>query len=184
VPTANIQEDNITATTAAVSWAPVANAAYYRVEIKPSSSSTWVHTNVFGTSHVFEDLMPNTSYDWRVRTRCGSPVSSYSVVRTFTTLSGSRTASTESEWFKVYPNPVTDYLTVTYDSADEFASDADVQLVIQDALGRVVWQDQLTIDSHLNWWTINTEPFPAGVYYLQLRRGQQVLTSTFIRTHH
>jgi subtilisin family serine protease len=184
VPTANTQEDNITATTAAVSWAPVANAAYYRVEIKPSSSSTWVHTNVFGTSHVFEDLMPNTSYDWRVRTRCGSPVSSYSVVRTFTTLSGSRTASTESEWFKVYPNPVTDYLTVTYDSADEFASDADVQLVIQDALGRVVWQDQLTIDSHLNWWTINTEPFPAGVYYLQLRRGQQVLTSTFIRTHH
>jgi hypothetical protein len=136
------------------------------VEIKPSSSSTWVPINVLGTSHLFEDLMPNTSYDWRVRTRCGSPVSIYSVVRTFTTLSGSRTstASSIAAATELYPNPTQGTLTV----ATTVETETHTMLEVLDLTGRRVASRNVTLETGRNELQLDLTVEPAGVYFVRL----------------
>ena len=60
-----------------LSWKSVTDGAYYKVEYKASSSSTWLHaTYSSGTSATVDDLDCDKGYNFRVRTRGdGSPYS-------------------------------------------------------------------------------------------------------------
>ncbi|MBA2423563.1 MAG: fibronectin type III domain-containing protein [Chitinophagales bacterium] len=64
----------VTACSATLTWNSVPTATSYIVQFKPSGSSSWSPSINVGlaTSYTFNGLMPSSSYDFRVRTECGS----------------------------------------------------------------------------------------------------------------
>ncbi|MCB9342330.1 MAG: fibronectin type III domain-containing protein [Lewinellaceae bacterium] len=78
----SLQTSNITATSAFLSWAPVAGAGLYTVQYKPGTSSSWFTVGTTASSNfTLNNLSASTAYDWRVSTKC----STYSSIKSFTT---------------------------------------------------------------------------------------------------
>jgi hypothetical protein len=86
---ATVTTSNITTTSASLNWTAVSGATGYDVEYKASSSATWIvkATNLNALTYSLTGLTASTSYDWRVRTNCGtlSGYSSYNQSTAFTT---------------------------------------------------------------------------------------------------
>jgi hypothetical protein len=78
----------VTNTGATMNWLAVAGATNYTIEYKLASSSTWIVLSAATSalSYVFSGLSVGTTYDFRVRTNCGSTSSFYAVSQ-FTTTS-------------------------------------------------------------------------------------------------
>ncbi len=71
--------------TATISWAGM-GATNYDLQWKLSSSGTWTSVNgITGTSHQLTGLSNGTSYDYRVRSNCGTTTSGWSSTSSFTT---------------------------------------------------------------------------------------------------
>jgi hypothetical protein len=70
----------ITTSSATVSWSAVSGAISYDVDYKLTSSGTWTNaaTGTTNLSVNLSGLSQATTYDWRVRTNCGSGSSAYS----------------------------------------------------------------------------------------------------------
>ncbi len=95
---------NITQNSATLSWNPVSGAANYTLDYKQQGSNTWTSVTTTATSHTLTGLVPNTTYEARVRAKCGSNNSPYSSTISFTTLGSggsyceSRGNNASQEW--------------------------------------------------------------------------------------
>lgn len=76
---------NITANQAQISWSAVSGAVSYTLEYKLASAQTWIPVNVSNTTHLLNSLLPNSTYNYRVRTVCASGFSAFSATSSFTT---------------------------------------------------------------------------------------------------
>src|SRR5690606_16769037 len=81
-----LSSSNITSTSAQLSWTSVSGATGYIVEYKLSGSQTWSQQNASSNNATLSSLIPNSVYNWRVQTDCGSNSSSFSEITNFTTL--------------------------------------------------------------------------------------------------
>ena len=81
-----LSTNNITATAATATWAPVSGATSYNLDYKLATSSVWINiaNNTTSLSWTLSGMEPTTSYDWRVRANCTSGNSSYTQTQ-FTT---------------------------------------------------------------------------------------------------
>lgn len=79
---------NITNNSATLNWNAVTGATGYKLDYKLSTDNNWTElaANTGSTSFNLTGLSSNTSYDWRVKTNCGSDTSGFSQI-SFTTLS-------------------------------------------------------------------------------------------------
>ena len=78
---------NIATTTATLNWGSVSGALVYTVHYKPTSSSTWIvaTSGTYGLSVNLYELLPSTTYDWRVYTNCSlTEASGFSATAQFT----------------------------------------------------------------------------------------------------
>jgi hypothetical protein len=73
----------------------------------------------------------------------------------------------------VYPNPVTDVLTVTWRNAPT----TPVQLNVFNSLGQFVFNERFSPSSKV---LLNTANFPSGVYYLRIQANDELSTIQFI----
>jgi len=81
-----LSASNISASSAALNWTPISGASQYYVQAKPTTSSTWTTTGYVSTAGAqISGLIAGTSYQWQVKTVCGSTSSSFSSTGTFTT---------------------------------------------------------------------------------------------------
>ena len=79
----------ITATTANLSWVPgvLGMANQYQVAYRTSADTSYTEVMVSDTFCTLSNLIPNTTYHWKVKALCGDSASSdWSLERTFTTL--------------------------------------------------------------------------------------------------
>ena len=91
--------NNITTTTANLTWTAVANATSYAVEYKLNSAATWTVLNAAQTttSASLTNLTTGTAYNWRVRATCPTGTGNYATVNFTTTAScGNPTGLTTS----------------------------------------------------------------------------------------
>ena len=85
--------------------------------------------NVGQTNLILTGLLPNTKYQWRLKTVCGATSGSYSVKKQFTTIGNtaiftpSQTAmktmgieEIEEEDLMIYPNPAHGQFNVSFNS--------------------------------------------------------------------
>lgn len=84
----NLGSSNVGTTTATISWSAVSGAFNYTMEIKATSSATWISLGTTTATIVnISGLTAATTYDWRIKTNCSTGSSGYSQSQ-FTTSGG------------------------------------------------------------------------------------------------
>ncbi len=79
---------NIASTQATITWSAVSGATNYRVIYRKSGTAGWTNKYTTGTSVNLTGLSANTTYQYRVRAKCGGTWTSWTVTKTFTTTGG------------------------------------------------------------------------------------------------
>lgn len=99
-----------TASSFVVSWTAVSGATAYEVQYKVATASTWTTANATTASYTITGLAASTSYNYQVRTVCGSSFSAYSAQGTISTSAtpppaptycASKGNSVVDEWIKI-----------------------------------------------------------------------------------
>jgi len=84
VPT-GLTANNITTSSADLSWNTVTDATDYTVQYKESTASAWTSLNTTSTSVSLSGLTASTTYNIQVATNCASGTSDFSTIVQFTT---------------------------------------------------------------------------------------------------
>lgn len=158
-----------------LSWQPVAGAGQYLLQIATSSNfniSSIVYSaqNITDTVHQVPGLAVNSRYYWRIRSFNGTIAGMYSAPFTFETGStaGLLTDNNEESLFKLLPNP----------------AHGMVEIVQESGCSGELYIGVLTLSGHLlqsssfrslpgNRIFIDVSGYPAGVYLVELRRGEE-----------
>lgn len=87
----------IDANTVELSWSPVPSANKYRVRHRPEGGA-WTFQNTTSTSLLLENLQANTTYQYQVKSLCGTERSRWTSLETFTTTDGGNGACVDFEF--------------------------------------------------------------------------------------
>ncbi len=155
---------NIKPKKARLNWSAVGSATSYNIQVDEAGQTNWNSYSTTNTNITISGLSNNQSYDWRVEAVCGSETSGYSSICNFTTgNSGSGDCaarlSLEILSFELYPNPVSDRISVTN------VSNANANSIqIFDAHGRVISQN--SVDEAID--GIDVSLYEAGMYLMKV----------------
>jgi surface protein len=177
----NINATVTGANSVTLTWTASEGAQQYFIQFKPSTSS-WANSfgsTAYSTTKTFTNLVPNTTYDYRVRTTCVTgqtmnPGSTFSSINNFTTLPGDLSALfnlNESAW-SIYPNPTHDLVQLEFTSSVEEA----LTIMVFDMTGRLV---QSVVTQSLkgnNQIDISLGTLSNGMYIIKSRQGDAVTT--------
>jgi len=161
---------NITSTSAKLKWTIDDCGIGYRVQYRPLGTFSWTTKNqsINTGKKKITGLTANTTYQWRVKTKCSSdPVqySSYTPIQTFITLL--RQANAEEKQFKVSfsPNPFTQSAVITINGKGEF------DFILYDVFGREVKRSTIgSLKSEIQRGTL-----PAGIYVYHLKQNEKMM---------
>jgi PKD repeat protein len=153
-----------TPTSVSVSWNPVAGAAQYNLQGRLSPSGGWRKRFLAATSLNQSGLNPGTSYDIQVRAQCADgSITDFSDLVTFTTPLSKLGQAPFGESI-LQPVPASSSVSLRW-NADR---DAELQLRVLDATGRVVDVQQVRQLAGPNQNDWNVSEWPAGVYTVVL----------------
>ncbi len=83
---AGMASSNVTSSGANLTWAALAGASAYTVQVKPTSSATWTSYTASTNSYTLSGLAASTAYNWQVKSVCGATGSSaFSATQNFST---------------------------------------------------------------------------------------------------
>ncbi len=163
-----LSTSNITSTGAKLKWGAVTGAINYQQKYRAVGTATWINKTSTTLSKTLSGLSPNMQYEWAVRAKCsGNPLvwSAWSSKKTFTTLAARKAetelpAETETNDLSVYPNPARESVNLSLvPERDEL-----LNVNIYNAIGQVVYEDQvLAMDGQMEA-KINTSGFQKGIY--------------------
>jgi hypothetical protein len=150
-----------------VAWDASTNGQLYFVQFKPSTSLLWGGSSTGSTQFTFNNLSPNTSYNYRIRTTCEAgttftPMSSFSSIGTITT-------SALREWSSisidgVYPNPTNGDITIVRNNTKANL----YRVYLTDMAGRMLQQTKVVCNDGAASWTFSVANYPKGVYLLRV----------------
>lgn len=153
---------NITATSAKIYFAPVLNAAKYQISYRPVGGS-WLNVNASASaiSKNITGLSCNTTYEVRMRAKCGTENGPFSPSITFTTaackLMNDQTQLTD---ISLYPVPADGTLVI---DLNEMAN-SEVKIELFDIYGNAVHSGYYIAGASLN---IDVSSLSAGNYILK-----------------
>jgi hypothetical protein len=164
-----------TTTSLNVSWDAVANGALYFVNIKQENASTWGGTSVSSLNRTFNNLLPATNYQVRIRTTCAqgttlTPSSVFSDTVLFTTTALANKAIFDNEstnLWQVYPNPTQGQLHINFNSN----TNESIRVDVRDMTGRMVQSNQFEALIGQNTLDINLASVVNGLYIVQIYQG-------------
>ncbi len=185
MPPASHWAPSVNATSATVKWSKIDGALYYEVRYREWGATTWLVKKTAGNygTKTINGLQPNTTYQWKVRTRCSANPriwSAWTGKKQFSTPSlqpanrETAVASDETPALSVHPNPAGE--RVTLDGA--VLLDGGV-LTVMNRTGQAVrtvtwpggWSRSLTL---------NIADLPAGLYAIALRQDGRVTHARFM----
>lgn len=151
-----------------LSWQPVPNASLYHVEVSRISAFALHEYNnvVTNTAVTIPDLIPGTTYFWRVTAMNTGNTCVQEQSSTFSFTVSEPTGIGPSQALKgiqVYPNPITQGQPLVIDMSAYAGLEG--QLQIRSVDGRVV---QTLNQAAANYWTIPTHDLAPGFYLLQI----------------
>lgn len=161
-------------TSATVSWVAPCYSIGYRIIYKMTSSSVWSSAFIWGTTQfTITNLLPNTSYEYRLRNRCGDPpnVTGWTSAISFTTpamrIEDENTiVNSTNTSMLVYPNPTSDLFNL---SGSFNENNVEAQIKIVNTLGQIVFQSIITLDKGTYDLPISlTSTISDGLYYVNV----------------
>lgn len=168
----DITMDNITLTNATVRW--TANSSMDTVRIKVTNLLTnqerfhTVANPSLNGSFQLRGLRPNTTYNVEIRGRCNGRAGQWSSPTTFTTINGiARVTDDNPLGLTAFPNPTSDFITLTFESDDE----ADYVVKVCDMTGRELLQQVRTAYNGTTAAEIPVNSYAKGAYLLIVQKG-------------
>lgn len=185
---------DITSTSATISWTSVPLAMRYYLSYKKVGGTNTVLNFVPSIlSKTLTNLLPNSTYQYRMRVQCPWGNTLYSPIATFQTApsaapNGSEERSEvilETDFdeietpFWLFPNPASEVLTVGFESP---SSGTAVRFSITDQLGRQVFESNWVAEGlpDLQQIQIPIGQFSTGVYWLHFMDGQRRTAQKFV----
>ncbi|HYV92511.1 MAG TPA: choice-of-anchor L domain-containing protein [Chitinophagales bacterium] len=165
----------ITATSAKLKWNEVEGAEGYKVRYKVIGTNEWNHPVTSNPSKPLSNLLPNTTYKWKVKTYCTiepNLMSDWSAEQTFTTGSLKSDASSREVIFEVYPNPFSSSASILF----SVWQDSRVQIELYDLTGRklqtVLDENVAAGNQEVN---LNRNQLHSGIYLIKLSINSDVM---------
>ena len=158
--------DNITTSSAKLHWAADPDATKYKISFKQAGPGAWTNVNATSNFKTLPGLLPNTTYQYKVKTVCGAAQSPFSPVNTFTTLP-LRFSGDEDVLIMMYPNPAKEEITI-------IAPFSIQSYTITDLLGQVIISNKVENTSSIE---LQIQYLSSGMYILEVtnfNNGQKV----------
>jgi hypothetical protein len=128
---------------------------------------TVVNTSQVNTFQL-RGLRPNTTYSIEFRGKCNGRAGLWSSPTTFTTLNGTARITDDNPLgLHAFPNPTSDFLTLTFESEDE----SDYIVKVCDMTGRELVQQVRTAYTGTTATEIPVNNFAKGAYLLIVQKG-------------
>lgn len=100
----NISVSAVTSTSAIVSWTQLCPVQSYQLRYRKSGTTSWTIVNTSNTSLTINNLLPSTTYQYRVNATCNGGATTFTSIQTFITLPP-RNEENSFLSFSVFPNP-------------------------------------------------------------------------------
>ncbi|HYV92717.1 MAG TPA: T9SS type A sorting domain-containing protein [Chitinophagales bacterium] len=171
---------NITSTKAKLNWEINNCALGYRIHYK-QSGNTWKTANVGSNIgyKTIKNLLPNTSYTWKVRTKCSTnPVvfSPWSTAVSFnTTLKLAQVEEKGEGTLHIFPNPTSGNMSIEVDNITSIRI-----VMIQNLVGQILIQKDFSDDIN-NEVKIDVSTLPAGIYLLTAITSEGKVSRIFMK---
>ncbi len=170
-------------TTITITYTGDPNEINTRAEYRPIGGATWMEwghypigtagTIIIGTP---QGIMPSTTYEYRLKSTCGSGFGYYSSTGTVTTGAAARIGA-GFVLDAVYPNPAHDMLNLGLD----LEKAGDVVISVRDVLGKVVRNQVIAGTEGIQTPTVEVNGLPRGTYLLSVEVNGTVETHKFMK---
>ncbi len=177
---------NITRTTAVLRWTATTNPTQWQVRYRRTGGAWVTLISVPGGARSYEvrNFSCNTSYEWQVRSICGTTPNQYDKTAFFTTnacATATRSATTTNESSeeviktqvetKAWPNPTHGSFTLSVKLDKTTTQTASIKMI--DMAGRVVYQENTTIANGQLQKQMNMPAgLGAGLYIVMVTTGE------------
>ena len=158
----SLQAKSILTQSADISWEAIAGVAEYTLEFKPLSNNSWTSIKSKVPFYTLSNLQAGTMYEMKIKTDCLNALSSKTEL--FTTESIALRKMAEKEAILVYPNPASDFLTISIQPQTE----SDFKVSIIDIQGQVRFDKSYSPNSKESFGKIQVDmrELPQGVYFI------------------
>ncbi|HYV91995.1 MAG TPA: T9SS type A sorting domain-containing protein [Chitinophagales bacterium] len=179
VPT-NQTTSNITSTKAQLNWTTNSCALSYRVRYKISVTSTWTGKNQnsnLGHKKI-TGLLPNSSYVWQVRSKCGNnPAvnSSWTSSLAFSTSAKMAQEETKETTLHIFPNPASSIISLAIDDATEIR-----MITIQNLIGQILVEKNFSEDGNHEV-EMDVSALQSGEYLLTVFTAEGKMVKMFVK---
>jgi len=163
-------------------WKKIENIGFYNMELDTSSSFA---NPVYKTFHktatadtIFTELLPHTTYYWRMRAATSVDSTDWSAPFEFTTASpyGINDNLNNSN-ISIYPNPsITGKVNIQIPAI----SNQKINLSVVNLVGQEIYSEALQLKSGSNLFTINLQDNENGIYFIRLQSDDITLTRKII----
>jgi hypothetical protein len=165
---AGLSSSNITTISAKLSWNEVSCANKYQLLYR-EVNGTWQNANVNGETKTLSGLLPSTTYQWKVRSKCASGpnvYSAFSPIQVFTTapLKIDENVSGDYVTLNIYPNPFMKEAIIQF----AVSENSFVTIELLDLSGRkikTIAEGNYEAGNHQ--FLLQKKNLPAGIYYIQ-----------------
>jgi hypothetical protein len=160
---------------ARITWTAVDAAIKHKIQYRVQGTSIW--STLFtanASSRWIVGLLPGTIYEYRMKTRCSYGWSSFTDVRTFQTLSP-RLGEQDGIELRLYPNPATEFLYVSFSSG---MSDG-LFARVYDVYGKLAYERQLF--EKVGVVEIPVSALQPGYYMVEIGNSMERKTKRFLR---
>ena len=116
----NIAVSNYTGTEATFIWDPVVNpdASAFYLQTREVGATTWASKYVIANTTTVSGLDDTKTYEYRLIVRYGSPEISWGATEIYVLTGAKETSVAQKTTLNVYPNPVSDVLTISVNSSE------------------------------------------------------------------
>ena len=165
--------DNITAIKATVYWNPIPSIELFQIWYRPVGSPTWLKKTTTTNSKVLKSLTPETTYEYKIRTKClDGEFGEFTALNNFTTLTLREADMNERSFIEVYPNPANAHVMVSVETT--FVNG---MVVLMDITGKVVYSQVLEGANT----TIYINNLTSGLYIISLNLDGNIVTEKLVK---
>lgn len=140
-----LSASRINTTSAQLNWAAESAAAKYMIQYQAKGDAVWLTKKVQSPAVLahLKNLLPGTTYKWRIKTDCNGGSSGYSPIQSFKTDRAlpntlhAIAASPPAQGLKVYPNPAQRAFTIDLKLSNTPTGKAQVEII--NGMGKTVY---------------------------------------------
>lgn len=170
-----IMVGNVTSSSVIISWMAQSNAAKYKINYRPLNTSPWLVKSTTTNSKMINNLIPNTTYEYKIKSVCNTKSSTFSAKDTFTTSKQKNTSHQQIQSdYKIFSDPCRSTITIS----NSLLTNESISIEVLDLKGQLIHASQ-----HISSDPVRIIELPdetTGVILLRITQQHHVVTKKLL----